>query len=240
MRKKFFIIIFIFSLLLVMLGGCATFEKADLSGLRVVAVVSVVADRKIDMSDFKGLGAMVSKLSQSKDFKLDDVVNQIRNDVFEEYAPYLPFELMKERDVLNNEIYRNFYNEMGIDAKRLSYTTPKGYQIILMNKKNHAKLFEAFPEAGGLMYLRADYKLSKTKGGLLGGEAKVLSRYHITVVDRTGKKVLERTNWAVSDGIIKFAFGGIMDAKQIMPLVIMSSAKAAETTKNWIQREMGE
>ena len=240
MKKKLLIIIFIFSLLFLMLGGCATFEKADLSGLRTVVVVSVYADRKIDMSDFKGLGAMVSKLAQNKDFKLDDVVNQMRNDVYAEYAPYLPFELMKEKDVLNNERYRNFYNEAGVDVKRINYTTPDGYQIIMMNKKNYQKLFEIFPEAGGIMFLRADYKLSKTKKTIGGGEAKVLSRLNVTVVDRKGKKVLERTNWAVSDGVVKFAFGGIMDASQILPLVIMSSAKSAETTKNWIQREMGE
>lgn len=240
MRNKIFIITIIFSLfLLLFFSSCATFKKEAVTSIKNAAVVSVYCHKRIDTSDFKGMAAGVSELAQNKDFKLQPVAVRLRDDIFNEYASHLPFSLLDEPTVINNESYINLYKDKKIDFKPIFFATPEGYQIVLFtNEDIITKLFESFPEVDGLVFVNADFRLDKVASVLGFGTAKVRATHTLMVIDRNREIVMKKHNYASSKGSLKFALGGVFDAGKIQPLCVEAINRAADTTKKWIQKEM--
>lgn len=233
MRKKLLIIITIISLFFLFFSGCATFNKADLEVINNAGLVSVYCDKRIDTSEFTSVFAGINELAQSKDFNLEVIAIQMKNDVFDEYAPYLPFSFLDEKDVTENPSYKSILSD-------LWFSTPAGYKAIgYGNQKVIDELFEAFPKANGLMFVWAYFKLHKESEILGFGAARVYAYHQLIIMDRSKKIILQKTNYAASKDIIEFALGGVFDAKEIQPLCIEALNKASEVTKAWIMKEMG-
>jgi len=239
MRNKIIVSIFIIIFTFLFFTGCATFKKADLDVLDNVALVSAFANKEIDMSDFRGIGQAVSKLAQNKEFNLEPAAIQIKNDILEMYAPHFPFKFIDEKTVTSNSAYKGLYGGGAEWLKEAYYSTAAGYQVIRYTDKDAIdKLFAAFPEADGLMFTNANFKLNKESSILGFGTARVQAWHHMILINRNKKIIMNRTNYSVSRNTIKFALGGVFDAKKIQPMCIEALSKASERTEAWVLKEM--
>lgn len=238
MRKKLLLITVTLSMLLLFYSGCSTFQKGSVTSIQNAAVVSVFCDKQIDMSDFKGMASSVSALAQNKDFKLKPIAVRMKDDVFLEYASFLPFPLMEEQAVINNDAYKNYYKGVKVAISPLVYAFPDGYQVIFTNKKNIEKMFEILPDADALIFVTASFKLDKVASILGFGTAKAEASHTITVIDRSKKIVMQKNNRAKSENNIKFALGGVFKASDIQPLCVEAINEATDMTRTWIQKEM--
>ena len=225
--------------LMLVLTGCATFNSNALESVHNVAVVSVFCDKRIDMSDFKGMAAFISQIAQDESFRLEPVAESLTDDIFEDYAPHFPFSLMDEETVLNSSGYQTLYDSLVSDLQPYFYALPEGYQVVYPNNYDAIdQLFQVFPDADGLMFVYADFKLDKVVQVLGFGTAKVRAYHRIYVVNRSHKVAMAKYNYASSDNSIKFALGGVFDASLIQPLCEEATARAAAMTANWIQNEL--
>lgn len=225
--------------LMLVLTGCATFNSKALESVNNAAVVSVFCDKRIDMSDFKGMAAFINQIAQDESFRLEPVAESLKNDIFEDYAPHFPFSLMDEETVIGSTGYQTLYDSVVSDLQPYFYAIPKGYQVVYFNNGDAIdQLFNALPDADGLIFVWADFVLDKVVQVLGFGTAKVRANHSIYVVNRAHKIVLAKYNYASSDNTIKFALGGVFDASQIQPLCEEATAKAAEMTTNWIRNEL--
>lgn len=224
-----------------LVSGCASnkFKKGSVKSIKTAAVVSVYCDRRINTSEFEGDAAAMSELAQNESFQLGKIATRMKDDAFNEYAPHLPFTLLEEQSVIDNSSYQNLYNGQKLNFKPYQFTAPDRYQIIFSaNKKIIDELFEAFPEAEGLMFIVADFKLEKAVKIAGMGTAKVKANHTIYVIDRNKKIVMQKHNYASSKKSIKFAWGGVFNASKIQPLCEESLNEAAEMTKKWVQKKV--
>ena len=255
MRKKSGFHGVVLALAVLAFTGCATFNMAQLEVVDKAALVSVYCDKRIDMSDFKGVAAFVSQLAQDESFDLSSVALQMKDDVFEKYAPYLPFTFLDERVVTGDTAYVNLYPDrdkivFALGAYRWMVAAA-GYHVIEIGtsgKKARAygttpkdvpgKLYEAFPVAEALMFVHADFKLAKESSLLGFGTARMQANHHLLIINKNEEVILSKMNFAVSDDKIKFALGGIFDASKIQQLCVEALNKASAKTNIWILKEM--
>ncbi len=239
MCKKLIVSIIIFCSMFLFFIGCATFKKADLDVLDNVALVSSFCNKEIDMSDFRGIGQAVSKLAQNKEFNLEPAAIQIKNDILEMYASHFPFKFIDEKTVTTNSAYKDLYGGGADWLKDAFYSTAAGYQVVRHTDREAIdKLFAAFPEADGLMFTNADFKLNKESSVLGFGTARVQAWHHMILINRDKKIIMNRVNYSVSRNTIKFALGGVFDARKIQPMCIEALRKASERTEAWVLKEM--
>ena len=240
MRSKLTPGIIILCFTFLIFTGCATFKKADLEVLDNAALVTAYCNRKIDTSEFKGIGQSVNKLAQNDDFNLKPSATQIKNDMLKVYAPHFPFKFIDEKTVKSNAVYKDLYGQGADWLKTMFFSTASGYQVVRHTDKDTIdKLFAAFPEADALMFTSADFKLNKESQVLGFGTARVQAFHNIVLINRDKKVILDKHNYAVSQHSIKFALGGVFDADKIQPLCVEALNKAAKATENWIIEEMG-
>ena len=239
MRNKLIVGIFILCFLFLLFSGCATFKKANLDVLDNVALVTSYCNKEIDTSDFEGIGQAVNKLAQSKEFNLKPSAVQMKKDVMEVYAPHFPFNFIDEETITNNTSYKDLYEGVTEWFVKGNFSTAAGYQPVFYTDKDTIdKLFTAFPEADALMFTGANFKLSNESQVLGFGTARVQAFHNLVLINRDEKIVMNRQNYAVSKNTIKFALGGVFDAKKIQPLCIEALEKASDMTEAWIAKEM--
>lgn len=215
--------IFSAALVLIMaLGFTQTFAQK-------AAVISLYANKEIGASEFGNLVTALQKLADSDDFRLDNHVETLHKKLFDEYAGSLGYEFMPEEEVLNTPGYDESLLD-GVMINASGWTVrPEGYVAIRKgNKKSVKKAFEIFNKKGCdyVVIMAVDYNLVKAGIQVMGfGNAKVQANMRLFVLDAKGKKVFKATKTAKSDGSMKFALGGIFDAKEIQPLVDDATAK---------------
>ncbi len=193
------------------------------------------------MSDFRGLASAVNELAQNDDFNLEPSAIQLKNDVLEVYAPHFPFKFIDEKTITNNAAYKDLYTGVADWFVKGNFSTAAGYQPVFRTDKDSIdKLFAAFPEADALMFTSADFKLNKESSVLGFGTARVTASHYLVLINRDKKIVMDKFNYAASKHTIKFALGGVFDAKKIQPLCIEALNKASERTEAWILKEMNQ
>ncbi len=223
-----------------LLLSCATLEKGQVAGVEDAALISIYCDKRIDMSDFKGLAALVSQLAQDKAFQLKPLAVKMRDDLFGRYAAGLPFKLLAEKQVIGAPVYRTFETQK-FSLNKVFYDAPDGYVFYpLSDDVAYKVLLDAFPEVGAFMVCSANFKLTKEFAIAGFGTARVNSYVTILALDRNRKVILRKVTWAASDETIKFALGGVFDASQILPLCIQATDKAAKKFEVWFSKEMQE
>jgi hypothetical protein len=223
-----------------LLFSCATLEKGQVASVQEAALVSVYCDKQIDFSDFKGLGAAVNRLAQDKSFQLKPLATRLRDDMFNKYAPGLPFRLMPEKEVIGVPAYRAFETQK-LTFNKLFFDLPDGYVFYpLSDDVAYKVLLDAFPNVQAFMVCTANFKLAKEFSIAGFGTARVNSYVTILALDRNRKVILRKYTWAASDETIKFALGGVFDATQIVPLCIQATDKAAKKFEAWFSKEMQE
>ena len=221
-----------------LLFSCATMEKGQVVSAKEAALISVYCDKQIDTSDFTGLAAAVNRLSQDKSFQLKSVATRLRDDIFNKYAPGLPFKIIPESQVIGSPAYRTFENQK-FSFNKAFFDVPDGYVFYpLSDDVAYKVLIDAFPDVEAFMVCTANFKLTKEFSIAGFGTARVTSFVTMLVLDRNRKVILRKYTWAASDDTIKFALGGVFDATQILPLCIQATDKAARKFEAWFWKEM--
>ena len=190
-----------------------------------VAVVTFYADKQIDISRVatKSAEASVTKLCNDPDFDMSSFLKNFHDQFFKNYAKKFNFQLLPEREVIDNSDYKDFVpnDPAAAGALRDELTlAAKGYKVVLPLKDNanEKKLADMFASADGIMKVYLDFSMEK-KG--LGGVAlvKVNASVHILLFDKNGKKVFSTTETAISQlsgsQIARISF---LTPKKVLPL----------------------
>jgi hypothetical protein len=221
-----------------LLFSCATLEKGQVASAEEAALISVYCDKQIDFSDFSGLGAAVTRLAQDKSFQLKSVATRLRDDMFNKYAPGLPFKIIPESEVIGSRVYHTFETQK-FNLNKLFFDVPDGYLFYpLSDDVAYKVLLDAFPDVEAFMVCAANFKLTKEFAIAGFGTARVTSYVTILALDRNRKVILRKSTYAASDETIKFALGGVFDATQILPLCLQATDKAARKFEAWFWKEM--
>ncbi len=208
MKKSLFIV----SLLLIY---SVTFSQLD-----KVAVVTINASKYIDASEFGTITAAMAVLSDDPKFDLTEIVAKFRNQLFDDFSKDFTFELIDEKIVTGNQDYGNYGVLTNTSITNFYHLMPEGYQYLVNDKKNKAKMSELFGDvAEGFMFAEIGYSLEK-KIELAGfGIAYVRSWVMLRIFNKEGKKIFDLRVYAKSTGTFKFALGGaVLKAEEILPL----------------------
>jgi len=218
--------------------SCATLEKTQVASVEEAALISIYCDKRIDMSDFGGLAALVNQLAQDKSFQLKPLAVKLRDDMFGKYAAGLPFKLVPEAQVIGAHAYRTFETQK-FSLNKAFYDAPDGYVFYPLNDDvAYRVLLDAFPDVAAFMVCGAYFKLTKEFAIAGFGTARVTSYVTVLVLDRNRQVILRKSTYAGSDDTIKFALGGVFDASEILPLCVQATDKAARKFEAWFSKEM--
>jgi hypothetical protein len=218
--------------------SCATLEKGQVAGVEEAALISIYCDKRIDMSDFGGLAALVNQLAQDKSFQLQPLAVKLRDDMFGKYAAGLPFKLVAESQVIGAPAYRTFETQK-FSLNKAFYDAPDGYVFYPLNDDvAYRVLLDAFPGVEAFMVCSAYFKLTKEFSIAGFGTARVTSFVTVLALDRNRQVILRKSTYAGSDDTIKFALGGVFDASEILPLCVQATDKAARKFEAWFSKEM--
>jgi hypothetical protein len=218
--------------------SCATLEKTQVAGVEEAALISIYCDKRIDMSDFGGLAALVNQVAQDQAFQLKPLAVKLRDDMFGKYAAGLPFKLIAEDRVIGAPAYRTFETQK-FSLNKAFYDAPDGYVFYPLNDDvAYRVLLDAFPGVEAFMVCSAYFKLTKEFSIAGFGTARVTSFVTVLALDRNRQVILRKSTYAASDQTIKFALGGVFDADKILPLCVQATDKAARKFEAWFTKEM--
>ena len=178
------------------------------------------------MSDFSGMGAAITRLANSEDFRIEPFVDELHKKITGTYMENIDFDFMPEADVLSHAGYDDKLNDGALISGEWMIR-PEGYQSVhAQSKKSQKAALEAFPEVDGVMMVGINYKLVKIVEAMGFGTAKIQAYVHLKIVDRKAKKMLNVLASQKSDDNIKFALGGIFKTEELMPLIKEATEKA--------------
>jgi hypothetical protein len=222
------------------MSGCATFNKEYLKTVNQVALVSVITDKRIDMTDFSGLAAVLSKEFQGSQFNLQPVCTEIKNNLFTKNVEKFPFQLLPEKRVINSAGYKQLKQEFDNKfANYLYHEVPKGYTVVrYTNDADLEKVFRLLPESDGTMVVVATFKLKKL-GEFLGfGSADLRTYLAVVVKNRQNKDVIKKIFLGKSQHKIKYSLGGIFDATDVQPLCLEATQDALYQFDKWVKSNL--
>jgi hypothetical protein len=217
--------------------SCSSINKELIRSVKNVAVVSIVFDKKVDVSSVSsGILGMVSSIAQNDKFKLDAQTEEFKNKLFKDYSSFFPFKIMDESTVINQKEYQQVYNTT--QSRKGVLTTPAKYAALDLSQSDDVqKALRAAPLAEGVMLVRVYYALQKTGLEMMGvGTARVQAYCTIIVFNKTGKEVLVINQWAQSDGTLTYALGGVFQGDEVIPLAKDASEKVMISISDWLQK----
>ena len=218
-------------LLVLGLLSCASYDKQLMGQVEKAALVSVYADKRVNMNDFGGLAAMVSKLVQDEKFRLVPIVTAVKDRVLKEYSKNMPFEFLPEDDVIKKEGYINLEGmDTGLSLKHF-LSVPPGY--LGLGYLNQTAF--VIPDADAMVYVWTNFMLKKEFEILGVGTAKVRATVTLAVKNRDGKELMSIFQIGESDGVIVFALGGVFDATELLPLCDEAAKAAAAHMTDWLR-----
>lgn len=238
MKTKFFIPL---ALIALIVTSCIV-SKERMKSVNDAALVSLYLNRNINMSEFGNAAAGLSKLVQDDAFDLKPLVTKLKSSVEDDMVSALPFKLVDEQKVITSEKYEDIFNAQPVLAKisRRQVEYPEGYYPInSASKAARAEAISAFPFADGFLYVSVDYKLVKTSMQIAGfGKAKIEANLNVRLVDRNNKIVLKVQKRAKSENNIKFALGGVFDAKKIKGLCEEATDEVTKDLLEYVNKRL--
>jgi hypothetical protein len=206
---------------------CILYASISFSQDKEVAVVSFYTDKIIGFTEL-GLGSEeliteVANLRDNPDFNLTPILEKFHKTFFEDYAKKLPFNLLPESEVVNNEEYKNFVPKWDKTEEELKrYLVYDGYKYIyegFLGKKNEEGMAKIFNTSDGVMFVEIHFGLVKGFG--IGGTATVKMKAfcRMALYNKEGKKVFA-INEAAKSKKTAVMVGGIpvMSPKKILPM----------------------
>jgi len=190
-----------------------------------VAVVTFYINKQIDVKDFGGAAYLaVTKLGDDPAFNLSPLLKEFHAQFFDTYANDFPFQLLTEKEVVNNAAYKAF-TPNGVATSGIlnvdNFLTPaEGYKVLLpeLTSGNENEMLKIFSGVDGIMKVYIDFKLVKIGlGGM--GVVKVQARTNIILYNKNGDKVFSTTEDAKSKGVSPMVGGlPVMTTDKIMPM----------------------
>jgi hypothetical protein len=231
--------ILLIPVLAVFLGSCSSMNKELIRSVKTVAVVSIVFDKKVDVSAVSsdaGLLGKISSLAQGDKFKLDAEAGAFKTILFREYSDYFPFKVLPESSVVNAKEYQQAFRAT---QDRKSYLVgPAKYALLDLSQSGDVpKALQAAPNAEGVMLIRVYFALQKTGLSAMGfGTARVHAYASMIVFNKSGKDIMMINQWAASDKTLSFALGGVFNGDEVIPLVKEASRNVMIAIKDWLQK----
>ena len=148
-------------------------SQLSFSQKKKIAVVTFYANKMISFEDL-GLGVDillgdVLKLRDDPNFNLNPILKQYHNNFFNSYSKELPFDLLPESEVLNNEVYQAFIPKYNLpNFAKNNFLTIDKYKYIYegvggkVNEEGIAKIFA--DKADGVMFINIDFAMEKGFG----------------------------------------------------------------------------
>jgi hypothetical protein len=229
--------------LIVMMGlvsSCATLNKEYLKSVQNVALVTVMCDKHVDMSEFSGIASVVSHFAQFERFSLKPICLEIKNNIFGKNASKFPFHLIPENKIITTDGYRaltqTFLHQFG---DTLQYDVPDGYTSVQYNNDSDLEqIFNKIPQADGTMIVLAKFHLRKGMEILGFGSAKIRTRLGIVVKNRQNKDVINAELLGESQHEVRYALGGAFDAADVQPLCLEAVQDALFQFDKWVQSNL--
>lgn len=196
-----------------------SFEEGD-----AAAIVSIYADRILDVSEFEGyeMKGASEALIADKDFDLTPQVVSAKKAIMGKYAKNFPFELVvdSERPMLKNRKYQVIGEDTSLAMGSNFFSSPEGYMLLSLfgDRESIFELFKVLPFMDNLLVVKLDYKLKRLSITNQKGVAKIVASINLSAKDRDGKTVYFRYYTAESDHAMEFKIGSTLDRTTTLAL----------------------
>ena len=210
-----------------------------------VAVITFYADKTIDLSALSASADLIAKntkLSDDPDFNLTEPLKKLHNAFFSEYTKNFDFEIIDEKEVLSNEVYKEFvanYEEAGSLLTNVETTTTiEGYNVIPSYRRN-VKDLKVVAEALGvdaIMFVNLSFGFVKTGIGSLG-YVSVQARYAMDLFTKDNNSIFQFREIAGSKKKAVMVGGiPVMNTSKIQPMCESAVEKLMKDLNKKVQR----
>ncbi len=227
----------VFMVVILLVAGCSGLKKKKIEQVDEAAVVSIYANKRLDVSNFQELEGLANQLAQDPALQLDTVVHLLRRKTITNFAGKLPFPLANESDVLA----RQAYQEYELPPFNSFYaSTSSGYKAIPFYRKDVAlSMFDILPDRiQAIMIVGMDYRLMPAGKVMTFVGARVQSKVDIRVWNEKGTSIMKANRKGVSDDTLKFPLGGVFQAREVRPLCIDASLEAIGKMEQYLKEEL--
>ncbi|MCD4813095.1 hypothetical protein K8S19_05330 [bacterium] len=230
-----------------LLSSCAsvglnksTVNPIYLQQLKKIAVMTVYCDKRIDTSELTSIVFDINKRSNQKNFDLFPMAMKLHKTIFTLYPSILPSEIADEKSIIMKPHYRAIKKNENFFLKPFNVATPPGYIAISTFDLNPIKAsLEQMPDIDGVLFLSAEYRLSKIGGEFLGfGKLAVKCTVTLSILDREGNVAINHSVEAESMSKIKYSFGGAFDTAKIIPLCDEATEQADLWMQYWLKKNV--
>ena len=203
-------------------------SQLSFSQKKKIAVVTFYANKMISFEDL-GLGVDillgdVLKLRDDPNFNLNPILKQYHNNFFNSYSKELPFDLLPESEVLNNEAYQAFIPKYNLpNFAKNNFLTIDKYKYIYegvggkVNEEGIAKIFA--DKADGVMFINIDFAMEKGFGVGSTSTVKVRATTRMALYNKNGEKVFAFSESERSKKTALMVSGiPIMSPEKILPM----------------------
>jgi hypothetical protein len=190
-----------------------------------VAVVSFYTVKQIGITQFGSAAAIaaVAKLGNDPNFNMAPLLQNFHKQFFNDYSKSFPFQLLPEKEVLENEAYKSFTPQGSSTTGVLKDNTNlpiDGYKVLydVMGNKDEKGLLAIFNQADGIMKVYVDFDLVKIGlGGM--GVVKVEAFANIVLYNKKGDKVFSVRESAKSKNVSPLVGGvPVLTPEKILPM----------------------
>ncbi len=202
-----------------------------------VAVVTFFVDKYIDYSKLDVDAASAGNemtLQDDPRFDLRPLLKDFHKTFMTEYIKQFPFEVVDEKTVMENEMYKNYNGLGGVekasdtenDNARWDYLIAiDGYKALptggnlLRSWRTEAKMLDIFNDVDGVMFVYMSYAFEPKLaiGGM--GTAGIRAYMHMDLYNKDAKKVFKLNEFATSKKSVALVGGiPIMKLEKILPL----------------------
>jgi len=190
-----------------------------------IAVLTFYADKNIDLSAISPTADLVLKntaLAQDPTFILTPVLEKFHKAFFTQYLKNLPFEVIEEKVVHENQKYRDYgpISKKGIAYEAAQYSVVEGYQVIRPSRTKATETIGLAKELGvdGIMFVRLTFDFNKTGVGKFG-YVSIRAKLSIDLYDKNGRSIFQFHELAGSKKKAVMVGGvPIMSPKKILPM----------------------
>lgn len=232
MRKLGVIIV-----LALLLNACSGLKKEKIEQVDETAVVSIYANKHLQVSKFNELDGLADELARDQAFELDTVVHLLRRKTFQHFARDLPFPLANESEVLARQAYQDHALP---PFNSFVATTSSDYKAIPTYRQDVVlSMFDILPERiKAIMIVGIDYQLVPAGKVMTFVGARVQSQINIRVWHKKGESLLSADRKGLSADTLTFPLGGVFQAHEVRPLCIDASLKAIRKMEQFLGEEM--
>ena len=220
-----------------LLSSCRAQQKKEVEKVDKVGVISIYANKRLEVDEFRELEGLVTRLSKKQSFRLDTVAHLLRESTLTNFKSQLPFPLADEKEILDNNAY-HMYNLPSF--KQFVPATTHRYKAIPTHSKEVAMaMFDVLPEqVKAIMLIGTDFKVIPDGKVMTYVSSRIQSQLTIRVWNQKGESLMNMRLTALSDHTLTFSLGGGFQAHELRPLCIEASQKAIGKMEGYLDQNL--